>query len=63
MLLTRPFATVPAIPNRIYARPSQTIPVTQFSIRDWEGMRFAYELGVKDGEAFLRRMEAERRTG
>lgn len=63
VLLTRPFATVPAAPNRTYARPSRTIPVTQFSIRDWEGMRFAYELGVRDGEEFLRRMEAERRTG
>lgn len=54
VLLTRPFSAVPAIPNRTYARPSRTIPVSQFSIRDWEGMRFAYELGVRDGEAFLR---------
>lgn len=63
VLLTRPFVTVPAVPNRTYARPSRTIPVTQFSIRDWEGMRFAYELGIRDGEDFLRRMEAERRSG
>lgn len=54
VLLTRPFRDVPAIANRTYARPSQVIPVSQFSIRDWEGMRFAYRLGVSDGEAFLR---------
>jgi predicted acylesterase/phospholipase RssA len=64
VLLTRPFAQVPAVPNRTYARPSRTIPVSQFSIRDWEGMRFAYELGVADGEDFLRmldrRSEADR---
>jgi predicted acylesterase/phospholipase RssA len=54
VLLTRPFAQVPPVPNRTYARPSRTIPVSQFSIRDWEGMRFAYELGVADGEDFLR---------
>ncbi len=58
VLLTRPFATVPAVAGRTYARPSQTIPVTQFSIRDWEGMRFAYELGIRDGEAFLRQPPA-----
>ncbi|MFN3673510.1 MAG: patatin-like phospholipase family protein, partial [Bosea sp. (in: a-proteobacteria)] len=54
VLLTRPFAVAPTVANRTYARPSQTIPVSQFSIRDGEGMRFAYELGVRDGEAFLR---------
>ncbi len=54
VLLTRPFTDVPAVANRTYARPSQTIPVSQFSIRDWEGMQFAYRLGVSDGEAFLR---------
>lgn len=54
VLLTRPFRDVPVAANRTYARPSQTVPVSQFSISDWEGMRFAYRLGVSDGEAFLR---------
>jgi len=53
VLLTRPFQSVPEVANRTYARPSQVIPVSQFTIRDWDGIRFAYELGVKDGEAFL----------
>ena len=57
VLLTRPFTQVPQVQNRTYVRPSQVIPVSQFTIRNWEGIRFAYELGVKDGEAFLRAME------
>ncbi|SFC02538.1 Patatin-like phospholipase [Bosea sp. CRIB-10] len=57
VLLTRPFAEVPQVQNRTYVRPSQVIPVSQFTIRNWEGIRFAYELGVKDGEAFLRTVE------
>jgi predicted acylesterase/phospholipase RssA len=57
VLLTRPFAEVPSVPGRTYARPSQTIPVSQFTIRNWDGIRFAYELGVKDGEDFLRTMQ------
>jgi hypothetical protein len=57
VLLTRPFAQVPQVQNRTYVRPSQVIPVSQFTIRNWEGIRFAYELGVKDGEDFLRTME------
>jgi predicted acylesterase/phospholipase RssA len=60
VLLTRPFAQVPDVPGRTYARPSRTIPVTQFSIRDWDGMRFAYELGVGDGEDFLRALDNRR---
>ncbi len=62
VLLTRPFAQVPEVANRTYTGPSETIPVSQFTIRDWDGIRFAYELGIRDGEAFLRAME-KRRTG
>jgi len=57
VLLTRPFAEVPQVENRTYVRPSQVIPVSQFTIRNWDGIRFAYELGVRDGEDFLRTME------
>lgn len=57
VLLTRPFAEVPDVENRTYVRPSQVIPVSQFTIRNWEGIRFAYELGLKDGEDFLRGLE------
>lgn len=57
VLLTRPFAQVPDVANRTYVRPSQVIPVSQFTIRNWDGIRFAYELGVKDGEDFLRTMQ------
>lgn len=57
VVLTRPFAEVPQVENRTYVRPSQVIPVSQFTIRNWDGIRFAYELGVKDGEDFLRATE------
>ncbi|WP_332681720.1 patatin-like phospholipase family protein [Bosea sp. (in: a-proteobacteria)] len=63
VLLTRPFAQVPAVENRTYARPSRTIPVSQFTIRNWDGIRFAYELGIRDGEDFLRTMERRRAAG
>ncbi|RXT54895.1 hypothetical protein B6S44_14955 [Bosea sp. Tri-44] len=63
VLLTRPFAEVPQVENRTYVRPSQVIPVSQFTIRNWDGIRFAYELGVRDGEDFLRRMARERLAG
>lgn len=57
VVLTRPFAEVPQVENRTYVRPSQVIPVSQFTIRNWDGIRFAYKLGVRDGEEFLRAME------
>lgn len=58
VLLTRPFAQVPEVANRTYTGPSETIPVSQFTIRNWDGIRFAYELGIRDGEAFLRSLES-----
>lgn len=63
VLLTRPFAEVPEVANRTYTGPSETIPVSQFTIRNWEGIRFAYELGIRDGEAFLRTLEGTRPQG
>lgn len=57
VLLTRPFASVPQVAGRSYAHPSQAIPVSQFTIRDPDGIRFAYELGLRDGEEFLRGLD------
>jgi hypothetical protein len=54
VLLTRVYAQVPAVENRTYVQPSQKIPVKQFDITDPGGIRHAYELGLKDGEAFVR---------
>jgi len=62
VLLTRPVSAVPQIANRTYVSPSQVIPVSQFTIRNPEGIRFAYELGIRDGEAFLRSLEAKARA-
>lgn len=54
VLLTRPYARLPSIERRTYVQPSQVIPVSQFTITNPDGIRFAYDLGVRDGEAFLR---------
>ena len=54
VLLTRRYRELPEIPGRTYAQPSQTIPVKQFDITDPDGIRFAYRLGLADGERFAR---------
>ena len=41
------------VEGRTYAQPSRAIEVSQFDITSPERIRAAYELGVKDGEAFV----------
>jgi pimeloyl-ACP methyl ester carboxylesterase len=52
VLLTRRYRNVPEIKGRIYAQPSQKLPVKQFDITNPDGIRFAYELGRADGARF-----------
>jgi nitroreductase len=52
VLLTRVYKNLPAIRGRIYVQPSQKVSVGQFDITDPDGIRSAYELGLKDGDAF-----------
>lgn len=52
VLLTRQYRKVPQIRGRHYVQPSEPIPVKQFDIRNPDGIRKAYELGLKDGAAF-----------
>ncbi len=52
VLLTRVYKSIPVIKGRTYAQPSRKVDVGQFDIRDPNGIRNAYELGLKDGEAF-----------
>lgn len=52
VLLTRVYQTIPQVNGRIYVQPSQKIGVGQFDIRNPDGIRDAYELGLKDGDAF-----------
>lgn len=52
VLLTRVYKTVPHVKGRTYVQPSRRIGVGQFDIRNPDGIRDAYELGLKDGDAF-----------
>ncbi|MDO8980007.1 MAG: patatin-like phospholipase family protein [Afipia sp.] len=52
VLLTRVYKSIPIVKGRTYAQPSRKIDVGQFDIRNPDGIRNAYELGLKDGDAF-----------
>lgn len=52
VLLTRVYKSIPAIKGRTYAQPSRKVDVGQFDIRNPDGIRNAYELGLRDGDAF-----------
>ena len=52
VLLTRRYRTLPAVENRTYIQPSEPIGIGQFEIGDPDGIRAAYELGLRDGAAF-----------
>jgi predicted patatin/cPLA2 family phospholipase len=55
LLLTTRFNRVPpSAPNRTIVSPSEKITVNNFTIRDPDGLRKAYEIGLKDGERFAR---------
>jgi hypothetical protein len=58
VLLTRKYKAIPDIANRTYVEPSEPIPVGQFDIGNPDGIRRAYELGLRDGAAFAARMKA-----
>jgi hypothetical protein len=52
VLLTRRYKDIPSVRGRTYVQPSRKVEVSQFDITDPNGIRKAYELGVKDGIAF-----------
>lgn len=52
VLLTRVYKHLPVVRGRTYVQPSQKIGVGQFDITNPNGIRAAYELGLKDGGAF-----------
>lgn len=54
VLLTRRYKKIPQIHGRRYIQPSEPIAVKQFDITNPDGIRRAYELGLKDGAAFAR---------
>ncbi|MBY0531055.1 MAG: patatin-like phospholipase family protein [Xanthobacteraceae bacterium] len=53
VLLTRRYKKIPEIAGRTYVQPSEPIPISQFDITNADGFRKAYELGLKDGKAFV----------
>lgn len=59
VLLTRRYPRLPQIKNRVYVQPSEKIGVGQFTVTKPEGIRAAYQLGVRDGEAFVREMSKQ----
>jgi hypothetical protein len=56
VLLTRLYKNIPDVAGRSYVQPSQKINLSQFDITSPDGIRAAYELGVKDGDAFAAAM-------
>jgi predicted acylesterase/phospholipase RssA len=54
VLLTRLYKNIPQLPGRTYIQPSRRLDVKQFDLRNPDGIRDAYELGLKDGAAFVR---------
>jgi predicted acylesterase/phospholipase RssA len=56
VLLTRLYSNVPEVKGRVYVQPSARIALSQFDITDPDGVRAAYELGLRDGAAFAASM-------
>ena len=57
VLLTRRYTNLPNIANRTYVQPSQKIGISQFDITNPDGIRKAFELGLKDGDTFVRSLK------
>jgi hypothetical protein len=61
VLLSRRYRAFPVASGRTYAQPSEPVPVGQFDITNPAGIRRAYEIGWKDGEAFAQGLLARSR--
>ncbi|MBR0555347.1 patatin-like phospholipase family protein [Ciceribacter sp. L1K23] len=55
LLSTRFGRKPPEAPNRTVVGPSENIPVNKFAVGDPDGIRHAYEVGLRDGKAFSQR--------
>jgi predicted acylesterase/phospholipase RssA len=60
VILSRLYRAFPEAKGRTYIQPSGPVPVGQFDITNPTGIRQAYEMGLRDGEAFARRAQAHR---
>lgn len=54
VLLTRRYPQLPEIAGRTYVQPSVRIPVSAWDYTNPDGLQAAYDLGRRDGEAFVR---------
>jgi hypothetical protein len=59
VLLTRRYRKVPEVSGRTYVQPSAQLTVKQFDVTNPDGMRFAYRLGLADGERFANSLERD----
>jgi predicted acylesterase/phospholipase RssA len=59
LLLTRvyPESKIPQIPGWTYIQPSEDIPIVKWDYSNPSGLQKAYDLGRKDGEAFVKRFK------
>ncbi len=55
VILSRRYRAFPDIPGRTYVQPAEPVPIGQFDITNPAGIRKAFEMGLRDGEAFARR--------
>ncbi len=58
LIYTRHGRVPPSAPGRTIIGPSEDITVNKFTIGDEAGIRDAYELGLRDGEAFAKSYSA-----
>lgn len=58
VILSRLYRAFPQVAGRLYVQPSEPVPIGQFDITNPAGIRKAYEMGLKDGEAFAKRTSA-----
>lgn len=56
VLSTRSARPLESTPLRAVVRPSVPITIDKFSVTDADGLKAAYELGLRDGEAFAKRL-------
>ena len=54
VMLTRRYPKLPDIPGRTYVQPSVKLAVSAWDYTSAEGIQSAYDLGRRDGEAFVR---------
>jgi len=53
VLLTRRYRSLPRDPLRTYVQPSVPVPVSSWDYTDPRGLQAAYDLGRRDGEAWI----------